>query len=460
MNEINEVEDNTMLDASFNQDNSCFAIGTENGFKIYQTHPFKGPHIRKMNGGIGRAEMLYKSNFLALIGGGKIPKYNNNKVVIWDDHEKKVISELKFITPVINVKLKKDLIFIICQKRIYVFNFNTYDIIETLDTCDNKKGLIAINNAPDFTVLVYPGLKENKVTINDFKQKKTQTIIAQDDKVSYLAINYNGTLLATSNEKGNIIKIYSCSDGAFLKVFKRGSGKVDYIYICFDNDNKFMAVSSNKGTIHIFSMGSTIKKLKELEKKEDKDKKKVDIKNEQENEVKDEKKVDKKNEQKSEIKDEKEINFFLSEKNGENDGDNKEGEDEGKEKKDEEKNEDKDKEKKINEGIENNENKINDNIINDDEEINKNLEKESDKGDLPKNTKTYLGYIGLSQTEKSFAQFKTKNPCKNICSFIGHNMISIITFNNKYYLAEIDLKNGGNCKKILEEDLVNKDIKK
>ena len=451
MNEINEVEDNTMLDVSFNQDNSCFAIGTEYGFKIYQTYPFKGPHERKMNGGIGRVEMLYKSNFLALIGGGKIPKYNNNKAVIWDDHEKKVISELKFITPVINVKIKKDLLFIICHKRIYVFNFNTYDIIETIDTCDNKKGLIAINNAPDFTVLVYPGLKDNKVTIHDFKQKKKQSIIAQDDKVSYMAINYDGTLLATSNEKGNIIRIHNCLDGSFLKEFKRGSGKVDYIYICFDNDNKFMAVSSNKGTIHIFSMGSTIKKLKDLEKNENKDEKKIDKKNQQENEIKDENKDDKKNEEKNEIKDENKVNFFLSEKNGEND----ENKDERKEK-----DEDKDKENKINEGIENNENEININIINDEKGENKNLENEIDGSDLPKNSKTCLGYIGLSKTEKNFAQFKIKNPCKNICSFICKNMISVITFDNKYYLAEIDLKNGGNCKKIEEKDLENKNIKK
>ena len=451
MNEINEVEDNTMLDVSFNQDNSCFAIGTEYGFKIYQTYPFKGPHERKMNGGIGRVEMLYKSNFLALIGGGKIPKYNNNKAVIWDDHEKKVISELKFITPVINVKIKKDLLFIICHKRIYVFNFNTYDIIETIDTCDNKKGLIAINNAPDFTVLVYPGLKDNKVTIHDFKQKKKQSIIAQDDKVSYMAINYDGTLLATSNEKGNIIRIHNCLDGSFLKEFKRGSGKVDYIYICFDNDNKFMAVSSNKGTIHIFSMGSTIKKLKDLEKNENKDEKKIDKKNQQENEIKDENKDDKKNEEKNEIKDENKVNFFLSEKNGEND----ENKDEQKEK-----DEDKDKENKINEGIENNENEININIINDEKGENKNLENEIDGSDLPKNSKTCLGYIGLSKTEKNFAQFKIKTPCKNICSFIGKNMISVITFDNKYYLAEIDLKNGGICKKIEEKDLENKNIKK
>ena len=31
------------------------------------------------------------------------------------------------------------------------------------------------------------------------------------------------------------------------------------IYISFEKENKFMAVSSNKGTIHIFSLGSILK---------------------------------------------------------------------------------------------------------------------------------------------------------------------------------------------------------
>ena len=408
MNTIVNVEDDKMIDVSFNQDNSCFSIGTENGFKIYQTYPFKGPYERKMNGGISKVQMLYKSNFLALLGGGKLPKYNNNKVIIWDDYENRSISELKFITPVINIKLKKDYLFIICRKRIYVFNFNTYDIIEIIDTGDNPKGLIAINNEPNFTIMAYPAIKDlNKVSIKNFKSKKNITFIAQDDNISFMTINNEGTIIATANEKGNFVKIHSCIDGTFINAFKRGRDKVDYIYICFDKETKFMAVSSNKGTIHIFSLKSTIQKLKKLEEmknqKENKENKENEKKKMEINEKESEDKIETLKEEEEE-NEEDDDNLFLKEK-----------------KKEEE-----------------------DNI----NIINEKKEKEKDEV-LPDNSKTFFG-----QKEKGFAKVKIK-PQKNICTFVDNDLLIVISYDEKYYQAEIDKKRGGICKLKEERNLNN-----
>ncbi len=110
--------DDTMLYATFNQDATCFAVSTERGFRIYNTYPFKDNFERGihkililflvLDGGIGIIEMLNRSNILALVGGGKNPKYAPNKVILWDDHQTKMISELRFTTAVKNVKLKKD----------------------------------------------------------------------------------------------------------------------------------------------------------------------------------------------------------------------------------------------------------------------------------------------------------------------------------------------------------------
>lgn len=52
--------------------------------------------------------MLNKSNIFALVGGGINPKYIPNKLILWDDHQTKVISELRFSSDVKGVRLKKD----------------------------------------------------------------------------------------------------------------------------------------------------------------------------------------------------------------------------------------------------------------------------------------------------------------------------------------------------------------
>ena len=73
-----------------------------------------------MGGGIGRIEMLNTTNILALVGGGKNPKFSINKIIIWDDKKthNNIIGELRFNNQILNLKLKMDRLIGVCQTKI------------------------------------------------------------------------------------------------------------------------------------------------------------------------------------------------------------------------------------------------------------------------------------------------------------------------------------------------------
>ncbi len=265
-----EKQNEEILYISFNQDSSYISVGTENGYKIFSSYPIYNFFNRNLKGGIGIIEMLYKSNILALVGGGKNPKFPENKLIIYDDKKQKKISEIIFKSNIINIKLKKDKIFSVTITKIFIFNFKTYQNIDIIETIENPKGLFSISNNPKVNIISFPiinntNYQKGKIKIKNYDKGKEIFITLDENIISYMTMNNEGSIIVIACEKGTIIKTYRTIDGLFLQEFKRGSEKTEINFMTFDNYDFFLAVCSQRGTIHIWSMKSSIKKLKEIE---------------------------------------------------------------------------------------------------------------------------------------------------------------------------------------------------
>jgi WD40 repeat protein len=250
---------NDILCINFNQDQSCFVSGTTTGFGVYNTDPFKQMMIRKLDGGIGYIEMLDKTNFFALIGGGKKPAYPSNKVIIWDDRVEKNIVELSFRSVAKSVKLTNNRIVVALDHKMYIYNFTDLKLLEQIPTSHNPNGLSAISKKPDLIILARLSVDLGTIDIDSFGDKKTITNIdAHTNDISVIALNFDGTMVATASKKGTIIRVFDTLKGTKLFEFRRGMDSANILNICFDRKSKLLAVASTKGTIHIYSLHLTL----------------------------------------------------------------------------------------------------------------------------------------------------------------------------------------------------------
>ncbi|KAL1220099.1 Autophagy-related protein 18c [Cardamine amara subsp. amara] len=223
--ESNENEEAELVSVSWNQDSSCFAAGTSHGFRIYNCEPLKETFRRELrNGGFKIVEMLFRSNILALVGGGPNSQYPSNKVLIWDDHQSRCISEFAF------------------------------RLLHQIETQANPRGLCCLSHHSNTSVLACPGLHRGEIRVEHFGLTMVQIISAHDSSIACMTLTLDGLLLATASTKGTLIRIFNTMDGTRLQEVRRGMDRADIYSIALSPNVQWLAVSSDKGTVHIFSL--------------------------------------------------------------------------------------------------------------------------------------------------------------------------------------------------------------
>lgn len=82
-------------------------------------------------------------------------------------------------------------------------------------------------------------------------------IQAHKAPIAALALNANGTLLATASENGTIIRVFAIPSATKLWQFRRGSYPARIYSLAFNATSTLLSCSSDTETVHIFRLAST-----------------------------------------------------------------------------------------------------------------------------------------------------------------------------------------------------------
>jgi len=219
--------------------------------------------------------MLNKSNILALVGGGTLPKFSKNKIVIWDDHQGIIMMQIRFNSDIIKVKMREDCIISILENRIYLLDINTLETIDIIDTFDNPNGIFSMSNINNKLNIAFPQnkgkiqLEYYNIIKENFKKDETKIINAHESYIAFLTLNNEGNILATASDKGTLIRLFNVYNQEMITELRRGTKNTTINCLAFDINTEFVACTSEVGTVHIFDIHE-INKL--FEKNEDKNK--------------------------------------------------------------------------------------------------------------------------------------------------------------------------------------------
>ncbi|MCJ1372136.1 Phosphatidylinositol 3,5-bisphosphate-binding protein [Loxospora ochrophaea] len=248
---ISESTGPVSLSVAFNQDSSCFSVGLDTGFCVFNSEPCELKVSRDFNAGVGIAEMLGRANYIALVGGGKQPKFPQNKVMIWDDAKQKTVITLEFRTQVNRVRLSRTRIVVALQNSIHLYKFSSPpEKLSVFETTDNPTGLCCLGSK----ILIFPGRTAGQVQKVEIDTGNVSIIPAHGSPLRALELSPDGEVLATASTTGTLVRVFSTGNCARIGELRRGVDHASVYSIAISPDSTLLAVTSDKSTLHVFDL--------------------------------------------------------------------------------------------------------------------------------------------------------------------------------------------------------------
>ncbi|GAA5831367.1 hypothetical protein JCM3766R1_003029 [Sporobolomyces carnicolor] len=143
---------------------------------------------------------------------------------------------------------------------------------------NSSAGLVALASEPGATLLAFPGRQTGQVQIVRLPPyapedaplppvpshdptappfPSVSIVAAHTSPLSAIATNPSGSVLATTSKQGTLVRVWDPSSSRLVKELRRGTDTAEIFGLSFRRDGGAIAVSSDKGTVHVWDLGTT-----------------------------------------------------------------------------------------------------------------------------------------------------------------------------------------------------------
>jgi WD40 repeat protein len=206
---------------------------------------------RETGGSLGLVEMLGTTRYLALIGGGTRPKFPSNKVQIYNDASSAVTTSLELSAPVQRIRISQKYLIVVLLHRVLIYTMALPPKkIAEYETVANPHALCALGQS----LVAFPGLTTGQLKLYHLSTGNVSIIPASTSPLRCVALSLDESRIATASEAGTLVRVWSFPSCTKLHELRRGVDPAVILGLAFSPSGTSIAVSSDKGTLHVFDL--------------------------------------------------------------------------------------------------------------------------------------------------------------------------------------------------------------
>lgn len=235
-------------------------VSLTNGFAVLTLNPIKKTiHRFFQNQQFGNSATIDGSNIIVCTGVAGQQSFLDTSLCIYDQSYGGVVVEINCKESIRNIVMLPQMFAISSKTEVRLYSFVPPMLFCQFRTSVNEFAPLDFVESRESFIVAFSGRQPGTIRIvhGERREKQDISITAHKSPIAIIKFNSTGSLVATASSLGTIIKVFNTRNGELVGQFRRGSLSAEIHSIAFSPESELLAVSSSKGTIHIFSLTST-----------------------------------------------------------------------------------------------------------------------------------------------------------------------------------------------------------